>query len=377
MLDHAASSRPSAPPAASSACCWPLPCYFPRARLLLFPPIPMPAWLFVLIYGLVELFFGVTGTEPDVAHFAHLGGMLGGAVMMLFWRRADRGDWRRSERELLRMPESMAAGQQAAMIKTEAAHQALRRADGRRCRQLHGFARRSAGLSRTQWRRQDHHHAHARRLHRRRPPAAPASAATTSTPIRSPPRACLGYLPEGAPSLRRDDGAAISSTSSRTCAVCAAPPGAPRRRASSSGCSCRACSTQTIDTLSKGFRRRVGLAQAIMHDPPVLILDEPTDGLDPNQKHEVRTLINEMARRQDRSSSPRTSSRRCDAVCTRAIIIAQRPHRRRRHAAGAASRSRYHNAVSLQLAPEQLAAARDAVARCRGGGGRGRRADVA
>ena len=53
---------------------------------------------------------------------------------------------------------------------------------------------------------------------------------------------------------------------------------------------------QTIDTLSKGFRRRVGLAQAIVHDPPVLILDEPTDGLDPNQKHEVRTLINDMAR---------------------------------------------------------------------------------
>src|SRR5215472_13083676 len=53
---------------------------------------------------------------------------------------------------------------------------------------------------------------------------------------------------------------------------------------------------QTIETLSKGFRRRVGLAQAIVHDPPVLVLDEPTDGLDPNQKHEVRTLINDMAR---------------------------------------------------------------------------------
>ncbi|HKY93836.1 MAG TPA: ABC transporter ATP-binding protein, partial [Kiloniellales bacterium] len=51
-----------------------------------------------------------------------------------------------------------------------------------------------------------------------------------------------------------------------------------------------------IDALSKGFKRRVGLAQALIHDPPVLILDEPTDGLDPNQKHEVRSLINEMAR---------------------------------------------------------------------------------
>ena len=53
---------------------------------------------------------------------------------------------------------------------------------------------------------------------------------------------------------------------------------------------------QSIETLSKGFKRRVGLAQAVLHDPKVLILDEPTDGLDPNQKHEVRTLINDMSK---------------------------------------------------------------------------------
>ncbi len=61
--------------------------YFPKQRvILLFPPIPMPAWLFVTLYGLVELFFGVTGIESGVAHFAHLGGMLGGALCILYWR---------------------------------------------------------------------------------------------------------------------------------------------------------------------------------------------------------------------------------------------------------------------------------------------------
>jgi membrane associated rhomboid family serine protease len=61
--------------------------YFPRQRIiLLFPPIPMPAWLFVTLYGLLELFLGVSGYQMGVAHFAHLGGMLGGAVVILYWR---------------------------------------------------------------------------------------------------------------------------------------------------------------------------------------------------------------------------------------------------------------------------------------------------
>ena len=79
---------------------------------------------------------------------------------------------------------------------------------------------------------------------------------------------------------------------------------------------------QTVDTLSKGFRRRVGLAQALIHDPPVLILDEPTDGLDPNQKHEVRTLINEMSRDKIIVISTHILEE-VDAVCTRAIIVAR------------------------------------------------------
>jgi ABC-2 type transport system ATP-binding protein len=79
---------------------------------------------------------------------------------------------------------------------------------------------------------------------------------------------------------------------------------------------------QTIETLSKGFRRRVGLAQAIMHDPPVLILDEPTDGLDPNQKFEVQTLIKEMSGDKTVIISTHILDE-VDAVCTRAIIIAR------------------------------------------------------
>lgn len=78
---------------------------------------------------------------------------------------------------------------------------------------------------------------------------------------------------------------------------------------------------QSIETLSKGFKRRVGIAQAILHDPPVLILDEPTDGLDPNQKHEVRDLIRDMAREKAIVLSTHILEE-VDAVCSRALIIA-------------------------------------------------------
>jgi ABC-2 type transport system ATP-binding protein len=78
---------------------------------------------------------------------------------------------------------------------------------------------------------------------------------------------------------------------------------------------------QSIETLSKGFKRRVGLAQAILHDPKVLVLDEPTDGLDPIQKHEVRSLIGEISKEKVIVISTHILEE-VDAVCSRAIIIA-------------------------------------------------------
>jgi len=79
---------------------------------------------------------------------------------------------------------------------------------------------------------------------------------------------------------------------------------------------------QTIETLSKGYMRRVGLAQALIHDPEVLILDEPTDGLDPNQKHEVRRLINKMSK--DKCIIVSTHIlEEVEAVCSRTIIISR------------------------------------------------------
>lgn len=79
---------------------------------------------------------------------------------------------------------------------------------------------------------------------------------------------------------------------------------------------------QSIETLSKGFKRRVGLAQAILHDPPVLILDEPTDGLDPNQKHHVRELIRAMSPSKAIVISTHILEE-VEAICTHATIIAR------------------------------------------------------
>jgi ABC-2 type transport system ATP-binding protein len=111
---------------------------------------------------------------------------------------------------------------------------------------------------------------------------------------------------------------------------------------------------QSIDTLSKGFKRRVGIAQAILHNPPVLVLDEPTDGLDPNQKHQVRQLIAEMAKEKAIIVSTHILEE-VEAVCSRAIII----DRGRIVADGTAEdlqkRLPQHNAVLVRVAETAVA----------------------
>jgi ABC-2 type transport system ATP-binding protein len=160
-------------------------------------------------------------------------------------------------------------------------------------------------------------------------------------------RRCMGYLPEGAPGydemtvdrflrfiadIREID---ISRKRSRLAEVI-------------ERLHLERVLRQRLDTLSKGFRRRVGLAQAIIHDPQVLILDEPTDGLDPNQKQEVRRLIQDMAADKIIVISTHILEE-IDAVCNRVMIIANgrlladdTPDR-------LIAQSRYHNAVTLRL----------------------------
>ncbi len=126
---------------------------------------------------------------------------------------------------------------------------------------------------------------------------------------------------------------------------------------------------QTIETLSKGYKRRVGLAQAILHDPEVLVLDEPTDGLDPNQKHEVRGLIKEMAA--DKAIVISTHIlEEVNSVCGRAIIIAEGRIVADGTPAELEARSRHHNAIALSAvgASEAELAGLDGVAQVEANG---------
>ena len=122
---------------------------------------------------------------------------------------------------------------------------------------------------------------------------------------------------------------------------------------------------QPIETLSKGFKRRVGLAQSILHDPEVLVLDEPTDGLDPNQKHEVRSLIREMAPRKAIVLSTHLLEE-VDAVCTRAVIISAGRIVSDGTPEALHARAEGHNAVTLALRGVESGTARAALAAAQG-----------
>lgn len=157
---------------------------------------------------------------------------------------------------------------------------------------------------------------------------------------------CIGYLPEGAPCYGEMTPASFLSFIADIRGIAA---GARDRRIADvvARLGLDRVVQQPIDTLSKGFKRRVGLAQAILHDPKVLVLDEPTDGLDPNQKHEVRTLIQGMAKDKIVIVSTHILEE-VHAVCTRAIIIANGKIVADATPDELEARSRFHNAVTLR-----------------------------
>ena len=174
-------------------------------------------------------------------------------------------------------------------------------------------------------------------------------------------KSCMGYLPEGAPSYGEMTVAEFLDFVADIRGLAGAVL-RTRRDVVIERLGLEPVIDQVIETLSKGFRRRVGLAQAILHDPQVLILDEPTDGLDPNQKHEVRRLINELGK--DKLVIVSTHIlEEVHEVCTRAIIIANGRIVADETPSALEARSRYHHAVSLRFEkPEQLAAAAREIA---------------
>jgi ABC-2 type transport system ATP-binding protein len=167
-------------------------------------------------------------------------------------------------------------------------------------------------------------------------------------------RRCIGYLPEGAPSYGEMTVRSFLQFVARARGI-AGRKALQAAEAAIERLNLTGVTEQSIETLSKGFKRRVGLAQALIHDPQVLILDEPTDGLDPNQKHEVRRLIRDMA--QDKIIVISTHLlEEVHAVCNRAMIIAQGRLLVDDTPAGLIARSRYHEAVTLVVDdPERVA----------------------
>jgi ABC-2 type transport system ATP-binding protein len=168
-------------------------------------------------------------------------------------------------------------------------------------------------------------------------------------------RKVLGYLPEGAP-LYPD---MTPWSLLHFCAEVRNLPSDIRRKRiieSIERTNLQSVVMQPIDTLSKGFKRRVGLAQALLHDPEVLILDEPTDGLDPNQKHEVRELIREIAPNKAIIISTHILEE-VDAICSRAVIIADGKVIADGAPGQLAERSPLFNALSVVLPKEKVSQA--------------------
>ncbi len=145
-----------------------------------------------------------------------------------------------------------------------------------------------------------------------------AGIALRNDPLRA--RAAIGYLPEGAPAYPEMTVREYLTFIARARSI---PAREIEGRLDSIAhrVHLRGVLDQVIETLSKGFKRRVGIAQALIHDPPILIMDEPTDGLDPNQKYEVRQLIREMGPTKAIVLSTHILEE-VEAVCTRAVVIA-------------------------------------------------------
>ncbi|MGH8183736.1 MAG: ABC transporter ATP-binding protein [Rhodanobacteraceae bacterium] len=166
-------------------------------------------------------------------------------------------------------------------------------------------------------------------------------------------RRALGYLPEGAPSYGEFSVAEFLAFAARVRGLTGLP-GERRMDETVERLQLQPVLAQGIETLSKGYRRRVCLAQALLHDPPALILDEPTDGLDPNQQREVHALIRGMAR--DRAIIVSTHALdEVRAVCNRVAILARGRLRVEGTPAELEARSRYHRAVSFRAPASALA----------------------
>ena len=136
-----------------------------------------------------------------------------------------------------------------------------------------------------------------------------------------PAKQLIGYLPEGAPSYSDMIVSDFLSFVGKMRGISDKITLKNRLEEMANQINLKDVWNRQIETLSKGFKRRVGIAQALIHDPDILILDEPTDGLDPNQKHEMRNLIKTISKNKAIVISTHILEE-VEAVCSRAVIIA-------------------------------------------------------